>query len=169
MGEDLTQEFILPEKPEEEQQEEEQKEVKTEEALKPFAKVIDKGTAFFINRIIQLTGEKYQVPVREQDKVKPEEIEELGFGEAVVKVIDYYMPSVPVDHPLIGLAAVGMMVGTVAWMKIEQVKARAKKEKKEEKQEEKEEIPEVPTTADVENLESTVNFDVNTFYAGRGS
>lgn len=123
MGEDITDDFIQ----EQAQEEVEEKEVKTEEALKPFAEVIDKGTAFLINRVIQITGEKYQVEITEKDKIKPEEISEIGFGEAVVRVIDYYFPQIPADHPLLGLAAAGMMLGTIAYVKIEGVKARAKK------------------------------------------
>ncbi|AEA46675.1 hypothetical protein [Archaeoglobus veneficus] len=142
MGEDLTQEFIIsgqqPQPGAEQlqpvEQAADQQEVRTEEALKPFAQVIDRGTAFLINRIITITGEKYEVEIKESDKVRPEEISEIGFGEAVVKVIDYYVPQLPADHPLLGLLAAGTMVGAIAYMKIEQVKARAKP--KEENQEE---------------------------------
>jgi|Deesub1362B_J571_1020462.scaffolds.fasta_scaffold00763_16 hypothetical protein len=105
-----------------------QEQIKTEEALKPFITPINRTTCFIINRLITVTGEKYEVEVTEKDKIKDKDIEELGWGEAVVKVIDHYFPQLPVGHPLLGLATSGMMLAGVAWYKIEQVKARSKKD-----------------------------------------
>lgn len=165
MGEDLTEEFLISQQPEQEQEKEEQKEVKTGEALKPLANVIDRGTAFFLNKVIETVGQKYEVQVSEMDRIKPEEIEELGWGEAVVKVIDYYFPAVPADHPLLGLAAAGTMLGAIAWMKIESIKAKAKEEKEEkETNSSKEESGELNITENLSNKE----FDADAFYVGRG-
>lgn len=163
MGEDLTEEFLINQ-PEQELEEEEQKEVKTEEALKPFTDVIDKGTAFILNRVIETVGQKYEVQVSERDKITPEEIRELGWGEAVVKVIDYYFPAVPADHPLLGLAAAGTMLGAIAWMKIESIKAKATEKEKEETEKESGQINEPNITENLSNKE----FDADAFYAGRG-
>lgn len=165
MGEDVTEEFLI-EKPQEEQPEEKE-EVKTEEALKPFEQVINKGTAFIVNRFLQLTASKYQVELKESDKIKPEDIEELGFGEAVIKTIDYYIPSAPVNHPLIALATAGLMLGGLAYMKIEEIKSRKPKQ-----EEEKKEEKEGSTTYNMQSSleEKTYNnfsFDPDKFYGGK--
>lgn len=149
MGEDITEEFIAgeaeeevpPESPEEVQ---EQK-IKTKEALEKLGleDVINKATAFLINKYIMLTARKLNVEVKEEDKIKPEEVKEIGFGEAVIRTIDYYFPEIPMGHPVVALIGSGLVLGSVALMKIETVKMRAevrvKKEKKAEKTEKKEE------------------------------
>jgi len=127
MGEDLTQEFIQ-EVQHEEKKEDEKTEVKTEEAIKEFAPYINKFTAYFINKIIKVTAKKYKVELQKDDLVDEKEIEETGFGDAVVKVIAYYMPTIPLDHPLLGLASAGMIVASIAYTKVQEVKSRAKKE-----------------------------------------
>ncbi len=133
---DVTEEFLV-EKPKEEQEEqetEETKEISTEEALKPFGQVINNLTALFLNKVLEASAEKRDLKLLEKEKIKPQEVEQTGFGEAVIKTISYYAPSLPVDHPAIALGAAAIGLGGIFAIKFSSIESRAKKEAKKEEE-----------------------------------
>jgi len=129
---DITRELMLQQPKQEEQPTQEAQQVRTAELLANFKQPLNNTTAFVANLLLEKMARDEGVRWdKEREGIKPEEIEALGWGDAVIRTVDYYFPFIPWDHPLLGLGMAGIGLGTLIYTKASDIQSRAQNQQTE--------------------------------------
>ena len=120
---DITSEIALSSSSQEEKTEDTPK-VKTAEFLENFKDPMDRTTTLMLNLVLERAARNAQVEWNKEDGIQLEEIQALGWTDAVIKTVDYYLPYLPLDHPLFGLAIAGIGMSGLVYAKATTIRDR---------------------------------------------